>query len=96
MSIRITCIQKSGGYHADPHHAITSLGWTNEQTGAIDRSTRENMYDWVKKGGVAVVRDAYGHVAQVRAREHVNGTHFVQTYADGIFTDNLLALPECR
>jgi len=32
MSVRITCINKSSGYHADPHHAIEYLGWTNEQS----------------------------------------------------------------
>jgi hypothetical protein len=29
MSVRFTCINKSGGNHADPHHAIEYLGWTN-------------------------------------------------------------------
>src|SRR5580692_1586973 len=97
MSIRITCIKKSGGYHADPHHAIEELGWTNEQSGETGRSNRLDMYDWIKnKNGVAVVRDSYGNSAQVGPREHANGTRYVQTYADRVWTDNLLALPECR
>lgn len=96
MSIRITCINKSGGYHADPHHSISDLNWTNEQTGDTGRSTRLQVYDWIKnQKGVAFVRDDYGNAAQVGAREHTNGTH-VQTYADKVWTDNLLALPECR
>jgi hypothetical protein len=97
MSIRITCIKKSNGYHEDPHHAISELGWTNEQTDKTGRSTRLEMYDWIKnKNGVASVTDARGNSARVGAREHANATQYVQTYADGVWTDNLLALPECR
>jgi hypothetical protein len=97
MSIQITCIKKSGGFHADPHHAIESLGWLNEQTGATGISGRIEIYDWLKnRGGVACVRDARGNVANVGPREHSNGVKFVQTYADKTWTDNLLALLECR
>ena len=39
MAVRITCINKSGGYHADPHHAISDLGWRNEATGNTGKST---------------------------------------------------------
>jgi hypothetical protein len=61
MSIRITCIKKSGGHHADPHHAISELGWTNEQTREQGTSTRLVVYDWIKnQNGVAYVRDSRG------------------------------------
>jgi hypothetical protein len=97
MSIRITCIKKSNGYHQDRHHAISELGWANEQTNETGRSTRLEMYDWIKnQNGVASVADARGNKARVGGREHANGTKYVQTYADRIWTDNLLALPECR
>ena len=96
MSIRITCINKSGGDHADPHHAIEALGWVNEQSGESGKSTRLGVYDWIKGGGVARVHDNRGHSAQVGTREHRNGTRYLQTHADGVWTDNLLALPECR
>ena len=96
MSIRITCINKSGGFHADPHHAIESLDWVNEQSGATGKSSRADVYDWLKnRGGTAYVRDPRGNSAQVVPREHTNGTRFVQTVADGVWTDNLVALPEC-
>lgn len=97
MTVRITCINKSGGYHADPHHAIENLGWINEQTGATGVSTRLEMYDFIKnKGGAAYVRDVRGRTAYVGARENANGTRYVQTYADGVWSDNLLAQPECH
>jgi hypothetical protein len=97
MAIRITCINKSGGYHADPHHAISHLGWKNEETGNAGKSTRLEIYDWITdKNGVAYVFDSRGNKAQVRTRENANGTKYLQTYADRVWTDNLLALPECN
>jgi hypothetical protein len=97
MSIRITCINKSSGYHADPHHAIEQLGWVEDGTDTIGTLGRIQLYDWIKdKQGRAYVRDSRGNSATVGTREHANGTKYVQTYADKVWTDNLLALPECR
>lgn len=96
MSIRIACINKSGGYHADPHNAIATFGWINEQTSATGKSTRLEMYDFIKNNkGTAYVRDARGNTAYVGPRENDNGTQYLQTYADKVWTDNLLSLPEC-
>jgi hypothetical protein len=96
MAVRITCINKSGGYHADPHHAIERLGWIDPETGATGNSSRLEVYDFIKnKKGAAYVQDPVGNSAYVGARENNNGTRYVQTYADGVWTDNLLALPEC-
>lgn len=97
MAIRITCINKSRGNHADPHHAIENLGWINEQTNESGKNSRLEIYDWIKnKGGHAYVRDARNNAATVGTREHANGTRYLQTFADQVWTDNLLALPECR
>jgi hypothetical protein len=97
MSIRITCIKKSGGYHEDPHHAISTLDWVNESNGNTGRNTRIEIYDWIKnQNGIAYVQDLRGNRANVGTREHSNGTRFLQTYSDRVWTDNLLALPECN
>ena len=97
MSIRITCISKDNGNHENPHAAISSLGWTNEQTGETGSSSRLQMYDWIKdQNGVAYVRDAKGNQARVGTAETDRGTKYVRTYSDKVWTDNLLALPECR
>ena len=40
MAVNITCINKSGGHHADPHPAISHLWWKNEATGETSKSTR--------------------------------------------------------
>ena len=96
MAIRITCINKSGGYHQDPHHAISQLSWVNEESGKRGKNTRLEIYEWIKnQHGDAYVRDAYGNRASVGTREHASGTRFLQTYADRVWTDNLLSLPEC-
>lgn len=96
MSIRITCINKDGGHHENPHSAISHLGWTEDGTGKTGKSTRLEMYEWIKnQKGYAYVRDARGNTAQVGTAETPRGTKYVRTYSDGTWTDNLLALPEC-
>lgn len=75
------------------HHShIVEIRATNHDTGAIVRGTRQQWVDAVKDGVKAYVRDKYGNVAYLRVN-HVGTTEYVQTYADGKWTDNLLALP---
>lgn len=95
MSIRITCINKSGGYHENPHEAITHYGWKNESTGKTGKNDRHSMVKWVKEGGVAYVADNLGNKAYCFVNKSRNGTEFLQTQADGRPTNNLLQLPEC-
>jgi len=95
MSIRVTCINKSGGYHENPHEAISNLGWSEDGTGKSGRMTREEMWQWVSDGRHAYVKDAYGNTARVQAKTNGRGTHYVQTESDGRPTDNLLKLGEC-
>ena len=96
MSVRITCISKANGDHENPHVAISSLGWINEENNSRGTSTRLEMYDWIKeKSGVAYVRDSAGNQVRVGTAETPRGTKYVRTYSDKVWTDNLLALPEC-
>lgn len=95
MSVRITCINKAGGHHENPHEAISFLGWINEQTRETGKASRLVMYDWIKGGGEAYVRDAYGNTVRVGTAVTFLGTKYVRTYADRTWTDNLLSLPEC-
>lgn len=97
MTIRITCINKDGGNHNNPHAAISHLGWTRDESGESGKSTRLQIYDWIKnQKGKAYVRDANGNTSWVGTAETENGTKYVRTYSDNTWTDNLLALPECR
>jgi Protein of unknown function (DUF3892) len=96
MAVRITCVSKPSGNIRDQHEAISALGWINEETGARGTSTRLEIYEFIKtQGGTAYVIDQQGNKALVGPRENAHGTRFVQTHADGIWTDDLLSLPGC-
>jgi isopentenyl diphosphate isomerase/L-lactate dehydrogenase-like FMN-dependent dehydrogenase len=96
VMVRFTCVTKSGGYHADPHPAIERLGWINEKTRETGIISRFDVYNWIKKeDGHGFVRDTQGKIVIVGTREHANGTKYVQTLADGVWSNNLLSLPEC-
>ena len=41
---------------APVRHAIENLGWTNEETNERGKSTRLEIYDWIKGLGGACVR----------------------------------------
>lgn len=73
------------------HQHIASVRWINPDTSVTGETSREGMVDWIRnKGGQAFVSD--------NARSVwvgvVDGTPpYIQTHADGVWTDNLLALP---
>lgn len=97
MSIRITCIKKAAGYHENAHVAISELGWIEEGTEKTGRSTRLEIYNWIKdQGGVAYVKDAQGDEAYLITAVSAKGTKYVKTVADNTTADNLLKLPECK
>lgn len=87
---RVTCITKPDRFSAHEH--ITHLGgvnwyWTREDVIASIEA-RTNTFHVV---------DAQGHRSEVGVVDPGNGrARYVRTYADGIWNDNLLALPECR
>ncbi|MCU1363644.1 MAG: hypothetical protein JWM55_1472, partial [Acidimicrobiaceae bacterium] len=72
----------------------TSLRNTQaDSTSSEGSSTRQTIVDWLdKEGNQAVVTDgtATVYVGVVRPN---TGSAYVRTYADGIWKDNLLALP---
>ncbi|ALR31231.1 hypothetical protein ATE47_12175 [Chryseobacterium sp. IHB B 17019] len=97
MAIRITCINKDNGYHENPNLAITHLGWTNEETREAGKSTRLEIYFWIKnQNGIAYVIDSYGNRVKVITAETFSGTKYLKTEADSSTKNNLLSLPECK
>lgn len=94
MSIRITCINKAGGYHEDPHEAIQWLGWVEDGTGKQGKMARESMHDWIKQGGQAYVASGSTRV-RVVAETNSRGTKYVRTVPNYTTSDNLLSLREC-
>ena len=54
------------------------------------------MYNWIKeKGGQAYVSGPNGSVSTLGTAVTSKGTKYVRTYANGVWNDNLLSLPEC-
>jgi Protein of unknown function (DUF3892) len=97
MSIRITCITKAGGDHENPYVAISRLGWVNLFNPAEkSSSTRQEMFDFVMKGGEAFVYDRTGTIrSKLICATSPKGTKYVTTQADSTKKDNLLELGEC-
>jgi len=94
MAILITCITKPQG-HFD-HSAIIGFGWKEEGTTSTGWIAREDLWSWLThKKGSAYTKDAFGTKAFVYPRENDRGTKFVQTIADGKYSDNLLYQQEC-
>ena len=83
---QVTCIIKQP--RNDTHEGITHLGgsgwkWTRQQVINSIEDKTNTFYTMVggKRANVGVVSGANGK--------------YVRTYADGVWNDNLLALPEC-
>jgi len=83
---RVTCINKQP--RNDTHHGITHLGGPNWKW------TRQEVINSIKSGTNTFHTLVDGKRAEVKVREGANG-EYVQTQADGVWTDNLLALQEC-
>jgi Protein of unknown function (DUF3892)/Bacterial protein of unknown function (DUF916) len=73
------------------HEDIEFLQWQNPRTLESGQSTAEGIAGWIRSGGDLRVRRAGMDDARVAV---VDGERqYVRTYADGIWTDDLLGLP---
>jgi hypothetical protein len=86
--VEITAVHMVGG---EQHEHIGEVAWTNPASGASGRSTRAAMVEFLRTpGNRAYVTDGQ-RTAEVGV---VNADPpFIRTHADGVWTDNLLALP---
>jgi hypothetical protein len=87
--VQVIAVHLDGGA---AHQHISSIRWLNPHTGVQGDSSRQTMVEWLRtQGNRAYVTDGY-RVVEVRV---VNGSPpYLRTYADGAWTDNLLALPK--
>jgi hypothetical protein len=90
---RIDCINKPN--RSSPHEHITAAGgpspagagrWKDSVPNIVRIIESKEHRFYTKEGNAA---------AWVGVRTSAAGNKFIQTYADGIWKDNLLALPEC-
>jgi len=86
--IDMTAVHMSAG--GSRHEHIDSLRWRNPEDGQTGENSRDEIVKWINGGGKAYV---VAGTLRVEVRV-VNATPpYVQTYADGVWQDNLLALP---
>jgi hypothetical protein len=86
--VEVTAVHMVGG---EQHEHIGSVRWTNPATAAKGESTRQAMVEFLRTpGNRAVVTDGKKtvEVGVVEANPP-----YIRTHADGIWTNNLLALP---
>lgn len=91
MSIRITAIRLSGG---NTHQHITRLWWTNPANGQSGDNTRAEIVSWIEnENGKAYVEEG-GRRVDVLVVTPSSGPKYLRTYADGVWKNNLLSLPQ--
>ncbi len=84
--VQVTCINKQA--RNNPYEGITHLG------GPRWRWTRQEVVDSINQKTNTFYTLVNGKRANIGVVDGPNG-QYVQTYADGQWNNNLLALPEC-
>jgi Protein of unknown function (DUF3892) len=91
LAIRFTKIELTGG---TSHEHITHLWWTDPASGDTGDNSRQRLVTWIEnENGKAYVDDGLGNRADVGVVSPAGRDKYLRTYADGKWTDNLLALP---
>jgi hypothetical protein len=90
LSINVIAIRLAGG---SKHEHITHLWWVGREDNKPGDAPRANVVTWIEGGGRAYVKDDHGHDVGVHVVTPPSGPKYLQTWADGIWTDNLLSLP---
>ncbi len=90
MAIQITAVRLDGGLG---HEHIARLWWISDNQEAGE-NTRAQIVEWIEdSNGTAYTDDGRGHRAWVAVRTPERGPKYLQTHADNVWTNNLLALP---
>jgi hypothetical protein len=86
--VRVTTVHMEGG---ESHEHIARVRWTNPQTGDSGQSTREQMIEYLRKPGTRAFVTDGERTVNIRIVEAE--PPYIRTHADGVWTNNLLALP---
>jgi hypothetical protein len=89
---RIDCVNKPD--RNSPHERITHVGGL-DSNGNRWRDTSTNVVGFIERKEHRFYTKEGNATAWVGVRTSAAGNKFLQTYADGVWKDNLLALPEC-
>ena len=93
MEYRINCITKPN--RTSPHEHITAAGGPNPDGTGRWQDTVPNIIRFIENQEHRFYTKEGNATAWVGVRTSAAGNKFIQTYADGIWKDNLLALDEC-
>ena len=85
--VRVTCINKQP--RNNPHEGITHLG------GANWHWARQQVIDSIQAKTNTLYVQGNGTRSSIGVIQGANGP-YLRTFADGVWNDNLLSLPECR
>ena len=85
--VQVLCVNKQPRINL--HEGITHIG------GVTWRWTREQVVASINAGTNSFFTQVGGRRANVGVVNGPNGA-YLRTYADGVWNDNLLALPECQ
>ncbi|WP_406364407.1 DUF3892 domain-containing protein [Streptomyces sp. NBC_00645] len=92
MAIQITAVRLSPG--GTTHEHISHLWWTEQGSGKTGDNTRARIVDWIEnQAGKAYTSDRAGNRTEVAVVTPTRGAKYLRTHADGVWTNNLLALP---
>lgn len=89
--LQIQCVNKTN--RTDPHERIHSVGGRNPN-GTPWKLSQEQAIQGIKTGLYKFWTTGGGKSAWVVIATH-NGREYLKTEADGVYPNNLLALPEC-
>jgi hypothetical protein len=87
LMIFVTAVRLGGDAR---HEHITDVQWMNPTTRARGQTSRAKMVEWIHGGGDAYVSNG-SRAVRVGVVDAL--PPYLRTYADGVWTDNLLALP---
>lgn len=95
MILRQIVAIKEPGVRPAHHSAIIAYRYKNQQSQLYDIN-RMDMVNWILQDPSehkAYVIDRKGDVAYCKVMHNQYGTYYLETKPDGIYADNLLALP---
>lgn len=95
QEFRIDCVRKP--HRESPHEHIAHVGGPSSGgAGERWRDTVETVIAYIEGGQRRYFVDEGGKRVYVEVRQSVSSRRYIQTRADGIWKNNLLALTECR
>ena len=90
MAIEITHVRFSGAQKT--HEGITNYKWRNPEDATTGSSDKPTLVAWVDDNGTAYVGSGSQRV-RVGTIHPDGAAAYLRTYADGTWSNNLLALP---